>query len=808
MEQTDLAQRGAKVARLAAEFGAAAAKADIGLFTSTVEAAVRDELHPEVLAAMLAAVLKSAPPEYRNVHGIADIRRLGQVTGPSEFAIAMIDRGGTIDEAWELYPNVREAADLLQDAATRLHASGTGESAIRILHEGLEADEDLVVPALQLASECLALATGAAKRPRKLAHDELQAVLCDRLTDAAFRHQPFEIAQTINEVMKADLGVGVVFGLLDALHHRMPTKTPRRPDGALDVIDLTHTDDADTYTARLTELGYTPDVAQRMYPGAAKAAFHLQRCAVHLAAGRPQVVKDRLAAAFEQSQNLIVPACHLVAHMGARMAELLSEGGELLRPSRAAGLVFRPGGPEAIRSETRMGPLPSWPGPPVDSGEVVEDEFGTLPVVADVAGSAPWWNAPAADHVPRWRDRMTEMLSLPTVAQETARMIENGRGTIGPAINDTQRAVRVLAVQEEERLSKGRVWFVGPRVTARARAAATTALDKPLSFDRLPSRSGLVVFSGPLGAYYSKEWDHCTHHPVIPVVAVSWGPFKGGWAKDTVPTPERDEQWWYKRNAGVSDEEAAEVFGEAGRLELVDGRTIPVGLFRPERDEDGKFQEWLWFTFWVPTGALLKSLPEGAQVSPDRKLWAPAAELRAFREHDSPLEWEDELLLRMGQQLATAPEAGSRLAWARGAIEALAILKMLLDKVADLDGQPIVGREIEVPRRERPVKQGKGKTKRVRTVDRVTVVDLEEPKPLVPSQRAAEDEKSGRTWTPQYGREVEERTRQNHCRTPRQHRALVEELGECPNHGPVTVRAHRWGKNLPLRPVNTVGRTS
>ncbi|WP_030237839.1 hypothetical protein [Streptomyces sp. NRRL S-350] len=184
-----------------------------------------------------------------------------------------------------------------------------------------------------------------------------------------------------------------------------------------------------------------------------------------------------------------------------------------------------------------------------------------------------------------------------------------------------------------------------------------------------------------------------------------------------------------------------------------------------------------------------------------------------FREHDSPLEWEDELLLPIGQQLPTAPPAGSRLAWARGAIEALAVLRLMVDKVADLDGQPLVGREIEVPRRERTEKQGTGKgkskAKRVRTVDRVTVVDLEEPKtPLVPSQREPEGEHSGRTWTPQYGREVEERTRQNHCRTPRQHRALVEELGECPNHGPVTVRAHRWGKNLPLRPVNTVGRTS
>jgi hypothetical protein len=252
------------------------------------------------------------------------------------------------------------------------------------------------------------------------------------------------------------------------------------------------------------------------------------------------------------------------------------------------------------------------------------------------------WTPPEPRELAELRQQMEEFNRTNIGLMAMAGSLQDGRSSLFPFVpesDDTAATAAVLlCAQESQRLADARLYLVDEDTTAAAVAAAATAPTEPISVDRLPSPSGLMVFSAPIGSYpVTPGWlgvlagDEAS--PVhTPIVAVSWslwtaGPVEGA----NVPV-----QW-------VAN--------------TVHGREV----LRP--GERG-----IWITFYTACGAAYSELaPETVVANPFGHRTTSGEMVEALRRPGRPaLTWDNETVLFLGR---TFPPAGSPLgttgAWAQ-----------------------------------------------------------------------------------------------------------------------------------------------
>ncbi|MFE1784092.1 hypothetical protein ACFW9F_16275 [Streptomyces sp. NPDC059506] len=146
------------------------------------------------------------------------------------------------------------------------------------------------------------------------------------------------------------------------------------------------------------------------------------------------------------------------------------------------------------------------------------------------------WHAPSPLAVLDWQRRQ-EVFTRSNLTQrmlETA--ISDGHWTLMPVSDEASTftvpefAARALMLAEADRLREARTYSIGANATGLAVAAtAGSAPREPISTDRAPSPSGLMIFADPIGSdtetYRTADAGSVEIH--TPIVAVSWSLWDG-----------------------------------------------------------------------------------------------------------------------------------------------------------------------------------------------------------------------------------------------------------------------------------------
>ncbi|MGW4890749.1 hypothetical protein ACWEQL_00545 [Kitasatospora sp. NPDC004240] len=252
----------------------------------------------------------------------------------------------------------------------------------------------------------------------------------------------------------------------------------------------------------------------------------------------------------------------------------------------------------------------------------------------DPAATRWRWTAPEPRELAELRQRMEEFNRTNIGLLSMAGSLRIGHTSLYPHVPGARdrayASALVLCGQESQRLADARLYLVDEETTAAAVATAETPPTEPVSADRLPSPSGLMVFGAPIGSYPVAPGGPGNGAAAVhtPIVAVSW----------SLWTPDQTQGVEWVANTAHGREFAAP--GAQG----------------------------IWITFYTARGAAYSLLPPDTTVStPLGDRMTSAEMLSALRESGRPeLTWDNETVLLLGRRF---PPAGSPLgttgAWAQ-----------------------------------------------------------------------------------------------------------------------------------------------
>jgi hypothetical protein len=263
----------------------------------------------------------------------------------------------------------------------------------------------------------------------------------------------------------------------------------------------------------------------------------------------------------------------------------------------------------------------------LERGIVVKEET--------LAASDQWsWTAPDPRRLAELRQEMEEFNRTRIGLLSMAGSLQDGRSSLFPYVagspDPAASAAVLLCGQESQRLSDAWLYLVDEETTAAAVAAAATPPTEPISAERLPSPSGLMVFGAPIGSYpvspsglgaLGGDYAAPVH---TPIVAVSWSL----WAAGRVRGASASVRW-------VAN--------------TVHGRElVPPG------------EQGIWITFYTATGAAYSVLPpETVVISPFGERITSGDMVAALRRPGRPeLTWDNETVLFLGRKF---PPTGSPL---------------------------------------------------------------------------------------------------------------------------------------------------
>ncbi|MFF2205169.1 hypothetical protein [Streptomyces sp. NPDC058145] len=226
---------------------------------------------------------------------------------------------------------------------------------------------------------------------------------------------------------------------------------------------------------------------------------------------------------------------------------------------------------------------------------------------------------------------------------ETA--IRGGHWTMMPLADEattftvTDFAARALMLTESDRLREARTYSIGPNATGLAVAASSgSAPQEPISLNRPPSPSGLMLFTDPIGSdaetYRTANGSSAEIH--TPIVAVSWSLWDG--SQDHV---DGHAVTWLRQSSH--------------------GAIVPCRGMRG-----------IWMTFYAPRTSEMLGVDasQAVAVGPDGSLITAAESAladTAFQRWDpdlfGPLAWNNELVLPEGETFAD-PKPGTVQHWA------------------------------------------------------------------------------------------------------------------------------------------------
>lgn len=256
------------------------------------------------------------------------------------------------------------------------------------------------------------------------------------------------------------------------------------------------------------------------------------------------------------------------------------------------------------------------------------------------------WTPPDPQKLPDWRSSMIEYLSTLGAKQVMREAIHAGHCTLLPMVPGMPASVgsigaELLHQSEIHRLAAAELYYATEDMTALALAASATTPTEPVSLDRPPSRTGLMVFAEPIGGY---ELDAgqvlagtLAHRPgatakvTTPIVAVSWSPWHPASVRLTGSSSHR-VRWLYKTG------------GRSG--------------FIPD-DFTG-----IWVTFYSPRGTF-DHLDPGTTIGRQRDgSDMTAGQVSTRRRTTGPvLAWDNEMIMREGGRFEE-PQSDTNGAWA------------------------------------------------------------------------------------------------------------------------------------------------
>ncbi|PSK57957.1 hypothetical protein B0E38_01802 [Streptomyces sp. 111WW2] len=254
------------------------------------------------------------------------------------------------------------------------------------------------------------------------------------------------------------------------------------------------------------------------------------------------------------------------------------------------------------------------------------------------------WTPPDPRKLPDWRSSMIEYLDSLPAKRVMREAIHAGHSTLLPMIPGLDASVGAIGAEllhrsEIHRLATADLYYATPDMTALALAASGTPPSEPVSLDRLPSRTGLIVFAEPIGGYKQEAGQvlagTLAHKPgatatvTTPIVAASWSP----WQPDSVRLDGGGHRvrWLYKSG------------GRSG--------------FLPD-DFTG-----IWVTFYSPRGTFDHLDPRTAIGRQHDGSDMTAGQISSLRRTAGPvLAWDNEMVMREGGRFEK-PQPDTNAAW-------------------------------------------------------------------------------------------------------------------------------------------------
>lgn len=253
------------------------------------------------------------------------------------------------------------------------------------------------------------------------------------------------------------------------------------------------------------------------------------------------------------------------------------------------------------------------------------------------------WTPPEPRQLPEWRASMIEYLGTLGAQRVMQEAIRAGHSTLLPMLpgldgNPGAISAELLHRSEAHRLQNARLFYATPDMTALTLAASKTPPSEAVSLDRLPARSGLIVFGEPIGGYEQDAGDALAgtlaHRPgstgrlTTPIVAASWSP----WHPQSVRTDRGRVRWLYKGG---------------GRTTLIPDTFSGI-----------------WVTFYSPRG-IFSGLPANTVVGVHHDGSAmTAGQIDSRRRTGGPvLGWDNEMIMREGGHFEE-PKPDTNASWA------------------------------------------------------------------------------------------------------------------------------------------------
>lgn len=254
------------------------------------------------------------------------------------------------------------------------------------------------------------------------------------------------------------------------------------------------------------------------------------------------------------------------------------------------------------------------------------------------------WTPPEPRQLPDWRASMIEYLDTLMAKRIMREAIHAGHSTLLPMVPGLDASVGAIGAEllhrsEAARLQRAKLFYATPDMTALALVAAKTPPTEPVSVDRPPAPSGLIVFGEPIGGYEQTASSvlagTLAHDPkasaivTIPIVAASWSP----WHPRSIALDGGGRVRWLYRSGGKSG-------------------------FIPD-DFTG-----LWVTFYSPRGSF-SALTPGTVVGRQADGSAmTAGQVESRRRQSGPvLGWDNEMIMKSGGKFEE-PQPDTNASWA------------------------------------------------------------------------------------------------------------------------------------------------
>lgn len=257
------------------------------------------------------------------------------------------------------------------------------------------------------------------------------------------------------------------------------------------------------------------------------------------------------------------------------------------------------------------------------------------------------WTPPDPRQLPDWRASMIEYLDTLPAKMIMSEAIRAGHSTLLPMVPGMSASVGAIGAEilhrsESARLAAADLYYASADMTALALAASATPPTEPVSLDRLPSRTGLIVFAEPIGGYDQTAAQSLAgtraHNPhastatvTTPIVAASWSP-------------------WHPRSVRLDGDGGHRVrwlYKSGGRSGFIPDTFTGI-----------------WVTFYSPRG-IFDALPAETTVGRQRDgSDMTAGQVADRRRRTGPvLAWDNEMIVKEGGRFEE-PQPDTNAAWA------------------------------------------------------------------------------------------------------------------------------------------------